>query len=461
MKHILILLVLLTALVGAASFAQADSPITVSSDSFVSKFPQTLAFQLEAQSTAKITDVALHIQIGSCVTNRYNPTFTPDTKIQATYQWNLKQNNQTHLPPGVNGQYWWVIQDSAGNQLTTPKQSFRVDDPAHTWQKLANDKLGLYWYSGGQEFGQALYNRGLQAISFLEQDLGVTLDQQVQIFIYATHDDLMQSLAAGMPEWIRGQAFPTYSIVLIGVAPSELNFGLGGTAHELTHQVVHRAIQNGCGGMGSFSFRPLMDEGLAVYNENPGSADPQYTVPLRGAVQNNTLIPLRELWIPFPPADPNVAFLSYGESWSFVDFLIRHYGKAKLGDWLQAVKAGGTIDDLFQQVYGKNLDQLENEWRQDVGAQQRVIPTQNAATPTPFPTFGLSSGDTPVPSAAFGTATPAPVAAAATAIPPPRAPGAPANPASNLCGGVVGLMAFGTLGTVLFRRWHRPGSQAL
>ncbi len=452
MKRILIFLALLLTTLLLTSPAQADNVITVSSNNFVSKFPQNLLFQMEASSSAKITQVSLLIQIGSCVTNKYNPTFSADTKVQAAYTWDLRLN---YLPPGVNGQYYWTIQDSAGNQLTTPKQSFRVDDPAHTWQKLSNDKLALFWYSGGQDFGQSLYNRGLQAINFLQQDIGVTLDQQVQIFIYASHEDLMQSLASGAQEWTGGQDFPDYSVVLIGVDPSSLDWGLGATAHELTHQVVHHAIQNGCSTLGSLSLPPLMDEGLAVYNENPGNADPQFVGPLRRAVQNNTLIPLRSLTSQFP-ADPNAANLSYGESWSFVDFLIRHYGKAKMGDWLKAVKAGGTIDDLFQQVYGRNLDLLENEWRQDIGAQPRVIPTQGATTPTPFPTFGLSTGDTPVPSAGMTAKVP-PVAAAATVVPrSSSAPSSPANPASNLCGGVFGMMAFAVFGLVFYKRRRFP-----
>jgi hypothetical protein len=453
MKHVLFALLLLFAILFLlVSPARADNPINFSNSSFVNKFPQNLVFQVDAQSSAKITQVALMIQIGSCVTNRFSPTFTPDTNIQAMYQWDLGQN---YLPPGVSGQFWWTLQDSAGNQLATPKQTFRIDDPAHTWQKLSNNQLALYWYSGGQDFGQALYQRGLQAISFLQQDIGVQLDQQVQIFIYANHDDLMQSLSVGAQEWTGGQDFPDYSVVLIGVDPSNLDWGLGATAHELTHQVVHHAIQNGCSSLGSLSLPPLMDEGLAVYNQDPGQPDPQFTPYLRRAIQNNTLISLRSLTSAFP-ANPDAASLSYGESWSFVDFLIRHYGKAKLGDWLKAVKVGGTIDDLFQQVYGKNLDQLEAEWRQDIGAQPRVVPTQNPATPSPFPTFGLSTGDTPVPSTG-GTATPAAVVVNATPVPPPAsAPSAPANPLSSACGGVFGFMAFGILGAVLWKRWHLP-----
>jgi len=451
MKRVFVFLTLVLASAVLAAPAFAAGVITVTSNNFASEFPTRLTFQLGAQDSAEITQVALLVQVGQCVSNRYIPNFAPGTQVQATYTWDLRQN---YMPPGTTGQYWWIIQDSAGNQIQTPKQSFRVDDPSHAWQKLSNDNLALYWYTGGQSFGQALFDRGVQAIVFLQQQFGVKLDQQVQIFIYASHSDLLQALASGAQEWTGGQDFPEYSVVMIGITPSELDWGLSATAHELTHQVVHRAIQNGCSSLGSLSLPPLMDEGLAVYNQNPGSPDPQFSLPLRRAIQNDTLIPIRTLTSAFP-ADPNAANLSYGESWSFVDFLIRHYGQAKLGEWLKAVKQGGAIDDLFHQVYGLDLDGLEGEWRKDIGAQPRVIPTRSNLQPTPFPTFGLSTDATPGVSAAKATATMQSIAANATPVPRPAAPpSAPANPLTSFCGGLIGVVALGIFGVFRLFRLH-------
>ncbi|HEX7587668.1 MAG TPA: peptidase MA family metallohydrolase [Anaerolineae bacterium] len=444
----LVVLVTIISLAFAAPI-RADSAITVTSNKFTNQFPTQLLFDLGAQSSAKITQVALVVQIGQCVSNRYLPDFTPGNQVQASYAWDMRKN---YMPPGTSGQFWWSIQDDAGNQLQSAKLPFRVDDPAHVWQKLANDQLALYWYTGGADFGQALYARGGKAIEFLQQQFAVKLDQQVQIFIYGNHTDLLKSLAVGAQEWTGGQDFPEYSIVMIGVAPTELDWGLGATAHELTHQVVHRTIQNGCSSLGSASLPPLMDEGLAVYNENPGSADPQFTLAVKRAVQNDTLIPIRSLTSAFP-ADSAMANLSYGESWSFVDFLIRVHGKDKMGQFLNATKQGGTIDDLMHGVYGLDLDGLEGEWRKDIGAQPHAIPTRNSAAPTPFPTFGLSTGDTPVAASPRATATTQAVAVNATPVPAPTSvPSSPANPVTNLCGGGFSFIALGIVGVALWKR---------
>ncbi len=456
MKRFLVFVALLAAFAAIAAPSYADDAIQVTNSKFINNFRKNLQFQIEATSASKITQVALLVQItGLPSSGRQIPTFTPDNKIQASYTWNLEQN---YIPPGVSGQYWWTLQDAAGNQMTTPKQSFRVDDPAHKWQTVSNDQIALYWYDGDKSFGQSLFDQANKSIGVLQQDTGVVVDRQVEILIYGGHDDLMKALSVGAQEWTGGQNFPDYGVVVIGIDPADLDWGLKATTHELTHQVIHQKIR---GPLGDLSMPHWMDEGLAVYYENPGQPDPQFTGPLRRAIQNNTIVPIRTLSGSFP-SDPNAANLAYGESWSVVDFIIRHYGRPKLAELLQAFKAGGYYDDVFQKVLGVDTDGLENEWRKDVGGQPRVVPTRSTTQPTPFPTFGLSTESTPVPtsasapaSASAATMTPQAVAVAATpapAAPSGSSPSAPTNPVSNICGGVFGMLVFGVFGAMVWQR---------
>ncbi|MCL4394705.1 MAG: peptidase MA family metallohydrolase [Chloroflexi bacterium] len=376
----------------AAGPTQSSGDITVSSNKFSSIFPANSVTSRHASSSAQISQVALYVAIdGVSSSTRQVPDFDAGTQVAAKYDWNL---NQSYLPPGVTGVYWWTVQDQNGGQLQTAKVPFRVDDPAHDWHKLSNDKLALYWYAGGNQFGQALFDRGVQAMQFLQQDTGVSVDRQIQVFIYGTRSDFFDAVEPGASEWTGGQAYPEYGIVLIDIEPSNLDWGLGATTHELTHQVIHQKIKSA---LGDLSMPHWMDEGLAVYYQTyPGKLDAQFAVPLRRAIQNDTLQPLRTLSGSFP-ADSTAANLSYAESYSVVDFIIRHYGRDKLAELLQAFKAGGYYDDIFDQVLGVDTDGLENAWRQDVGAPQRVFPTRLATTPTPFPTFSLSTDTTPTP----------------------------------------------------------------
>ncbi len=370
----------------------SSNGITVSFNKFTNNFPKQLLFDIEAESSAKINQIALFVAIdGQASSSRQLPEFTSDTKVKTTYEWNL---SRAYLPPGVTGQFWWTVQDSDGGQLQTPKQSFRVDDLSHQWKKISNDKLALNWYAGGDSFGQALFDRGVEAMKFLQQDTGVTVDRQIQIFIYGSRADFFSALEPGASEWTGGRAFPDYAIVLIDVAPSNLEWGKGATTHELTHQVIHQKIRSP---LGDLSMPHWMDEGLAVYYETyPGKLDSQFEAPLKRAIQNDNLQPLRALSGSFP-ADSAAANLSYAESYSVVDFIIRHYGREKLAQLLQEFKRGGFYDDIFSQVLSVDTDGLEAEWRKDVGAKPRAVSTRAATTPTAFPTFSLSTDTTPTP----------------------------------------------------------------
>ena len=449
MKRIFIFLLAMTMFAVLAVPAFAADPITVNSSKFTNNFRTNLVFQLDTQSSAgKINKIDLIIQIdGIPASERQAPDFTAGAAVQAKYEWNL---NLHYIPPGVSGQYWWDIQDDQGNKKITDKQKFRVDDIQHKWQNLTNDKLAVNWYTGGDAFGKALFDRANQAIAFLQQDTGVVIDQQVQIFIYGSHDDLMKSIAAGANEWTGGQDFPEYGVVVIGVDPKNLDWGLGATTHELTHQVIHQKVRSP---LGDFSMPRWLDEGLAVYYETiPGTLDPQFNTSLKKAIQNDALVPMRTLAGNFP-TDSVAANQAYAQSFSMVDFIYRKYGKEKMTQLLGEIKKGGYFDDLLQKVFSLDTDTLDNAWRQDLGLKPRAIATRNTSQPTPFPTFGLSTDDsTPVPAAKV-TATPQQVAQNSSSSSASSAASAQSSKSSaggnisvQLCNGSMAVIVLGLLG---------------
>jgi hypothetical protein len=338
-----------------------------------------------------------------------------------------------------------------------------VDDPSQQWKKLANDKLALYWYRGDDNFGKALFDRGVQAMGFLQQDTGVAVDRQIQVFIYGNRTDFFNALnPSTVKGWEGGVTIAEYSIILINIEPSNLEWGKIATVHELTHQIIHQKIS---GPLGDYSMPRWLDEGLAMYYETvPGTLDSQFANLLNRAIQNDTLIALRTLAGAFP-TDAAAANLWYAESYSVVDFIFRHYGREKMAQLLQAFKKGGYYDDVLRAVLNIETEGLEAEWRKDIGAKPRAVVTRAITTPTAFPTFALSTDYTPAPTgarptttlaltAAKPTATPPAVAVVATPVPPPTpAPRVPSNPISQLCGGVFGLIALGIFGVLW--QWRR------
>jgi hypothetical protein len=449
MKRVSIFLVLIVALMLSAALAAADDAITVTASQFTCNFGKNMLFQLDAQSSTNITKVEVVLQFdGNPSLFRGTAKFDSDKKVRATYDWNLAQK---YLPPGVSGQFWWEIEDSAGNKKASDKQPFRVEDDRFKWLKLSDQGFALYWYAGGDAFGKAIFERAVQAMDALQKDTGVTVERPLQIYLYDKRADFLSAMEPGTNEWVGGRAYTEYGITLINVGANDLAYGLVATPHELTHLIVHTKLGN----IGTAALPRWLDEGLAMYYELvPPAPEPEYDRILKRAIQNDTLVPLRTLVGNFA-TDASLATLSYAQSFSVVDFIYRRYGKDNVTQLLLEMKQGGAFDDVFRKVLAVDTEGLEAAWRQDIGAKPRVISTRSAAAPTAFPTFGFSTDSTATPASrvAGATSVPTTVARAATPAPiPTAAPHASSSPISQLCGGTLGLMVVGIFGSALYQR---------
>lgn len=424
--------------------AEAQSPITAS-QSLEMNFPQGMRFELKATSASPIRVLRLSVwQRGVAVGSRYTPQFIPGTDITASYTWNFQSFSVGgYLPPGTHGEYTWHIEDAAGNTYDTPRAAYVVSDPTQKWQTLGDDALKVHWHLGDAKFGQAVLERAQSAHKFLAHELGIENVDPLEIFIYGDTRDFFASLPPFSYEWTGGRMFPEYGVIMIQFAPSDLEWGLRATSHELSHAILHSKIR---GTIGELSIPHWLDEGLAVYNETDNHApDEQFGEAFRAAVRRNTLIPWRRLQNQFPE-DSFQAQLAYGQSYSAVQFLISKYGSSKFAELLNIYERGAQPDDGLVQVYGMNQDELENEWRKEIGAPQREISRAALPTASALPTYEFSSALTPeATSAPSATATPVPTQIAQAAAPDnaPTVPASwPALPVNGLCGGVLALGGF-------------------
>jgi hypothetical protein len=124
-----------------------------------------------------------------------------------------------------------------------------------------------------------------------------------------------------------------------------------------------------------------------------GELDPNSQQQLDNAIRNDTLLTLRSMSAGFAEL-PDKVNLSYSQSYSVVKYLIQSYGQDKMTSLLTLLRDGTAIDDALQQTYGFDTDELEDEWRQAIGAQPRTASGQPTAQPTPtfVPTIVPISG---------------------------------------------------------------------
>ncbi|MGD0879556.1 MAG: peptidase MA family metallohydrolase [Anaerolineales bacterium] len=438
------MLVLLTCLTMPAA---AQSGIQVVNNAANLTFPDSIVFNAGFQGGSDITSVVLEYGVNQLTCGTVDakafPQLTPGTDVKVTWTWQMLESGS--LAPGTTVWWHWQVTDSTGAQFNSPTKTVMWLDSVHFWQVITGGSINLHYYNGDASFGQQLHDAAAQALVRLSQDVGVTTDSPVDIYIYASQNDLLEAVHYD-PSWADGQAFPENNIVIIDVPPDQLDEGKSTEAHELTHVLVGH-LTFSCLGV----IPQWLNEGLAVYGQG-GRSD--FQAALAQAVADNTLTSLRSLSGNFP--DTSLVTLAYGESYSVVDFMIKTYGRDKMTSLLLDLKNGQTIDQALQAVYDFDTNGLETAWRSSIGAKP-LASASSQPTPSPTPTIiptyvpisaaplAVSELITPHPTQANGAQ--APTTVTQGPIPTPGAPsGAPAktaNPLGLAMGGITPVLELG------------------
>ena len=360
-------------LLSSPSLVAAGDDIAVIASDVEVDFPSQAVFTIEAESSADIVDIRLYYQVDRMnyaeVVSEGWADFTPANKIEANWVWDMRNSS---LPPGAEVTYWWMIEDADGNRFETSPEIMHFDDERYPWQSLTSTvpqggELSLFWYEGSDSFARELMDACEEGLARLTQDIGTYPERPIKIYIYASTDDLQGAMIFPQ-EWTGGVAFTAFSIIAIGIPPSDLDWGKRALVHELTHLVVHQATFSPYGRL------PLwLDEGLAMYNE--GELDPVFRSYLQEAILEDELISVRSLCSPFS-AETEKARLSYAQSYSLVEYLLDNYGQDSMLDLLTILKQGSTYDEALIEVYGFDIDGLDANWRATLT--NPIVPAQGA-----------------------------------------------------------------------------------
>ncbi|MFL7840200.1 MAG: peptidase MA family metallohydrolase [Candidatus Promineifilaceae bacterium] len=369
---------------------QLDESVILTNEVLVS-YPEQVTFRLETDPNVNIVDATLtyNVEQVSCLDVS---TQVPVEVTGSTLEWDWIMIRSGNPPPGSTLWWEWTLTDDQGRTYTTPRQELTFEDDRFDWQTISNGDITLYWYAG-EEVGPMLLEAAVDSLQVLEEDLGIELQEEVKFFIYGSPED-MRDAVLYVQDWAGGVAFSEYNVILMGVPPSiAADWGRSTVRHELTHLVLGQYGRSCVGGD-----RPSwLEEGLAMYAEGEPTQDMLDN--LDDALRNNSFIPLRSLNGAFP-AHSDSANLAYNESFSVVQFLSEEYGPQSISNLILALATGESYDVALEQVYGFNVDGLEQAWRSRIGAPQRVIPPtstpiSSAAVPTMAPLAGPQDYPTP------------------------------------------------------------------
>jgi hypothetical protein len=453
----------------------ARSGITASKDRVEIRFPETITFRATLQSEAEIDEIVLEYGVeqqtcGTVVAKAF-PEFAPSQEVKAKWVWEMKKSGSE--PPGAQIWWRWHVTDADGNELLTDVQTITWLDSTHDWETIEGDSIDLHWYVGSPSFAEGLHAAAVDALAYIEENMGLEPDGPIDIFIYGSFTDLRDAVYYE-PGWTGGQAFTSYNIVITAVpddSAESVAWGREVEAHELTHVLVHRFTFS-C----LFSIPTWLDEGLAEFVERGDEGLGDDRRDFETAVADDTLFSVRALGGSFPE-DSEKAHAAYVQSYSLVDFLIAEHGRDKILALLTHLREGMAIDDALQEVYGFDQDGLEDAWREHIGAQPRVAdgtePTPTP-TPTPVPTLVPVSGvplATVIPSKPTATPTIAPRATRqATRVPSPTPTPSPGGIGDVPIlvwggGGAVAVLSVCVVSvivvaiTIFVVRWRREGGR--
>ena len=353
---------------------EENSPVRFLDGGLESNFPESIRFFTTFESDIEIDDVRVRFTTGPITTGQYD-YLDIDERSESLFDGELLWRVNTsarYLPPGTTVDFVFEAIDEDGNEYLSDQYSQMVFDARFEWEVVSRGPIHVYYHGPVQVRAERLAEAAQESMEMMGPITGSEIETPIVVTLYNNNAEMIGAVSARSATISReliteGQAFFDHSVVLVLSGSRDI----GTLTHELTHILVGRAAG------GSTALVPLwLNEGLAEFgNLDKGLS---YVYFLDWAVDTQRLIPFTRLQS--FPGDPNLVIVSYGQSRDFVEYLIETYGADKIAETLASIGEGRSGDIAIRNIYGKTVQQLDNEWRDKIGADPYVPPTP---TPTP------------------------------------------------------------------------------
>lgn len=360
------------------ALAQAkDWDITVLSSTVVSEFPEGMRYFIEVEGENEIEEVSVRIKVGRNQNTAYEYfEFDSAALVESELLWRTGVRGR-YIPPGTIITYYFLIKDAEGNEFSTEPAEFIYHDARFEWEEVTEGPVAVAYHGPVRRRAEIVLEAIIDTLDFMGPLLGADTTVPIRVTMYNNVKEMLEALPPGSSTIRReliteGQAFTDIGTLLV------LGGGRGATgtaSHELTHILNHRA--------GDSIIRRIpswLDEGLAEFgNVAPGFS---YDIALEFALGTDRLLPITSM--PVLPGDPEDVIIFYGQARSIVEFMIVAYGANAMRDLLAILREGTNMDDAIQQIYGISRIELENQWREIIGAPEYLPPERDSARPTPI-----------------------------------------------------------------------------
>jgi hypothetical protein len=281
-------------------------------------------------------------------------------------------------------EYWFEVVVDGGQTVSSSREVFPYEDNRFDWQNRQSGPFRVHWYDGDAAFGQELLDvaqRGLQqAQSWLPVATPVEPDEIIDIYTYASKEEMRSTLLLGGTNWVAGHADPDMQLIVVSIPPgpeqsTEMERQI---PHELMHTLLYLTV-----GPEYYKLPTWLIEGLASVNEI--YPNPYYHTILSQAAARDGLLSFSDICQNFP-ADASGAYLAYAQADSFTRYLFDQYGAEGLETLVETYRQSSELDcqDGTAKSLGVPLTQLERGWRQTVLGEKTA--STEASSPWPWVT---------------------------------------------------------------------------
>jgi hypothetical protein len=339
-------------LLGFTRPAAAQSGVEFADVRVEYKFGEQINFLVRIQSSIPIQSAAVTFRAADGLSQTQPLTVNADGT--AGYRYDASLNA---LPPFARIVFWFDVALTDGTRFASGTYNFTYADNRFPWQDREDGTLRVHWYEGDDAFGAAVLDAARRGLDAARRLSPMEPSGPIDIYVYATANDLQGALVLGGQSWVAGHASPELGVVMISITPGP---GQGiALERQVPHELAHVLLYQSLGP--NYNRLPIwLTEGMATMSELYPNSD--LDAALVQAVKSNSLLPMADLCASFPP-DTGRAFLAYAQSESFTRFLLDNYDTTGLSALTSAYADGLDCEQGARRALEQPLSELDVRWR--------------------------------------------------------------------------------------------------
>ncbi|RPI15426.1 MAG: biopolymer transporter Tol [Ignavibacteriae bacterium] len=233
----------------------------------------------------------------------------------------------------------------------------KVQYKTFEWSFIQSKHFDIYFSQGGEQIAQFTAVAAESSLVSLTDNIGYLIQNRIPIIVYNSHNEFQQNNVVDeyLPEGAGGVTELFKNRITVPFEGDYAQF-----RHVIHHELLHAfmndmyyggSIQNIITQNIKLQFPGWFSEGMAEYQSLNGN-DKANDMFMRDAVVYDYL----------PPLEYIDGYLSYRAGQSFFSWLADTYGKEKIGNMMQQIKAIGDVDEGFKDVYKLTLEELSEKW---------------------------------------------------------------------------------------------------